>query len=145
MIDVRGGGDGNGGYVVGPGVVLNGKRYEIADDQDPQPLPGWIADLLDPPRRRGAEEGPGSSSAPLAGSVHARMRGLLSHVLDGQPHDRNGRVYWAACRVSELVAAGLIDRTVAEEALVAAAVASGLAGGEPEARRTIASGLRVAG
>ena len=143
MIDVRGGGEGNGGYVLGPGNVLNGTRYEIADDQDPQPLPAWIADLLDPPRCRGAAE-PGPS-APLAGSVHARMRGLLSHVLDGQPHDRNGRVYWAACRVSELVAAGLVDRTVAEEALVAAAVASGLQGGEPEARRTIASGLRAAG
>ncbi len=50
LIDVRGGGDGNGGYVLGPGSVLNGRAYEVIDDQEPEPLPGWIADLLDPPR-----------------------------------------------------------------------------------------------
>ena len=35
LLDVRGGGEGNGGYVLGPGSTLNGKAYEIADGQDP--------------------------------------------------------------------------------------------------------------
>ena len=54
LIDVRGGGESNGGYVIGPGSVLNGRAYEVVDGQDPQPLPAWIADLLDPRRGQSA-------------------------------------------------------------------------------------------
>jgi Bifunctional DNA primase/polymerase, N-terminal len=140
MIDVRGGGEGNGGYVLGPGSMLGGREYVIIDDQDPQPLPGWVADLLDPPQQP-AE----SRQVPVhRGSVHARLRGLVSVVLDGQQGDRNGRVFWAACRASELISAGLVEREVAETALISAALASGLRGGEPEARKTVASGMRAA-
>lgn len=156
MIDVRGGGSSDGGYVVGGGTVIDeraypddpeaaemvrgGKAYEIVHDQDPAPLPGWLADLLDPPQRPAEQR----QATARAGSVHARMRGLVAHVLDGQPHDRNGRVYWAACRAAELVSAGLVERAAAEQALITAALASGLRGGEAEARRTIASGLGTA-
>jgi hypothetical protein len=43
-----------------------------------------------------------------------------------------------------LVAAGLIDQGTAEAVLVDAALKAGLHGGEPEARRTVASGIRTA-
>jgi hypothetical protein len=63
-------------------------------------------------------------------------------VLNSEPGTRNGRLYWAACRTAEMVVAGQVDRTTAERVLVAAALEAGLRGGEAEARRTVASGMR---
>ncbi len=145
LLDVRGGGEGNGGYVLGPGTVLNGKAYELTDDQDPQPLPGWIADLLDPPGL--AEPGRPEHCAPalpaaLGVQPRSRLRGVIEHVLGGPPGDRNGRLHWAACRAGEMIAAGQLDEATAEHVLLQAAAAAGLVGGEREARATIASGLR---
>lgn len=137
LIDIRGGGDSNGGYVVGPGSVIDGRRYEVIDGRDPEPLPGWIADLLDPPRP-GAAAPRGAQAPP---ELYPRLRGLVRHVLEGTPGDRNGRLYWAACRAGEMVAAREISRESAELVLVQAAVEAGLRGGESEARRTVASGL----
>ena len=146
LIDVRGGGEGNGGYVLGPGTVLNGRAYEIADDQDPQPLPGWIADLLDPPPSQAARPVGhtlrGIGPQEIGGSAYTRLRGLVQYVLDAQPGDRNGPLFWAAGRAGEMAAAGEIDLHTAERVLLDAALESGLRGGEPEARRTISSGLR---
>lgn len=141
LIDVRGGGNGNGGYVIGPGSVLGGRAYTVVDDREPEPLPGWIADLLDPPRKP-------PSPPPHerhAGTGYGRLRGIVEHVLGGPPGDRNGRLYWAACRARELVTAGELDQHTAESVLVEAALEAGLRGGEPEARRTITSGLRRKG
>ncbi|MEV6726886.1 bifunctional DNA primase/polymerase [Streptomyces xanthochromogenes] len=45
-IDVRGPGHRSGGYLVGPGSVVNGRPYVIARDVPLAPLPGWIADRL---------------------------------------------------------------------------------------------------
>ena len=145
LLDVRGGGDGNGGYVLGPGSILNGRAYEITDDQDPQPLPSWIADILDPPQ---AVDTPGRLVANRGGlravgtAVQPRLRGVVEAVLNGTPGDRNGPLFWAACRAGEMVAAGQLDQAAAEDVLLQAAVDAGLRGGEAEARRTIASGLR---
>lgn len=81
MVDIRGGGAGDGGYVLGPGSVLNGRRYQVADEQDPQPLPDWIADLLDPPQQaeRTDPRRPRLLAAAVAdSSVYKRMRGWRS-------------------------------------------------------------------
>jgi Bifunctional DNA primase/polymerase, N-terminal len=144
LLDVRGGGDGNGGYVLGPGTVLNGRAYEIADDQDPQPLPGWIADLLDPPQVARTSGRPAASGGlrAVGTAMHPRLLGVVEAVLNGTPGDRNGPLFWAACRAGEMVAAGQLDQAAAEDVLLQAAVDAGLRGGEAEARRTIASGLR---
>jgi hypothetical protein len=146
LLDVRGGGEGNGGYVLGPGTVLNEKAYEITDDQDPQPLPGWIADLLDPPAIQTARPASstmrGISPEHVGRDVYSRLRGLVQYVLDAQPGDRNGPLFWAACRAGEMAAADEIDLHIAQRVLLDAALESGLRGGEPEARRTINSGLR---
>ncbi len=144
LIDVRGGGTSNGGYVLGPGSILGGRTYEVTDGQDPAALPGWIADLLDPPAGATRSAPRAGLATPAAGSAYGRLRGLVAFVLEGTPGDRNGRLHWAACRGARLVAAGYYDRDTVERVLVEAALRAGLRGGEIEARRTIASGMRSA-
>jgi hypothetical protein len=140
MADVRGGGTGNGGYVLGPGSVLNGRPYEFIDGQDPQPLPGWIADLLDPPR----PEGPAAMRMPPAQPgryADAALRSELQAVLASREPGRNNTLNEAAFSLGQLVAAGELDRDVVTEALLRAAGAVGLPAGE--AGRTIMSGLNA--
>jgi hypothetical protein len=136
LIDVRGGGDGNGGYVLGPGSILNGRAYEVLDGQDPAPLPGWIADLLDPPRRIAAVR----TVAAGTGRVASRLDALLVTVTGGQPGERNNVLHWAACRAAEMIAAGELAEDQVSDSLAAAAGRAGLDDGE--ARRTIASAFR---
>lgn len=135
-IDVRG----HGGYVLLPGSVVGGQVYELLDDTPPAPCPAWLARRLapQPPPR------PALGRATPAGG-EGRLSRVLQVVRDGQPGDRNGRLYWAACRAGELVAAGQAGAGDIEEALVGAALEAVLRGGEPEARRTVASGLRTGG
>lgn len=45
-IDVRGPGVRSGGYLIGPGSVVNGIPYVIERDAPIRPLPGWISDRL---------------------------------------------------------------------------------------------------
>ncbi len=136
LIDVRGGGDGNGGYVLGPGSVLGGRPYQVADDSDPGPLPQWIADLLDPPRRIAAvRAGTGGT-----GRVASRHDALLVAVTSAQPGERNNVLHWAACRAAEMIAAGELSEDQVSDSLVVAAGRAGLNDGE--ARRTITSAFR---
>ncbi len=144
MIDVRGGGEGDGGYVLGPGSVLGGRKYEITDEQDPQPLPGWIVDLLDPPRREPtARDRPAIPPGGRRGDhVASRLDGLIAAVLDAQPGERNNVLHWAACRAAEMVAAGQLTDGQVYDSLGRAAACAGL--DDSEAERTIASALRHA-
>lgn len=143
LIDVRGGGDGNGGYVLGPGSVLVGRMYEVIDDLDPAPLPGWIADLLDPPHAKahiGAQSG---TVVPVPGRgdrVASRLVGLVAAVLGAKEGERNNTLHWAACRAAEMVAAGQLTEDQVHDSLGQAAARAGLDHGE--AWRTIASALR---
>ena len=154
LIDVRGG----GGYVLAAGSVLDeraypgnpecrelvagGRRYEVADDSTPEPLPAWLAALAADtgPAARAVRPGQGRAQPQAPG-----FQGLIDTVRAGQEGDRNGPLYWAARRAAEMITAGEIDRGTAEEALVAAAVVAGLRGGEREARRTFASAMRGGG
>lgn len=142
LVDVRG----RGGYVVGPGSMIGGRTYEVLDSRAPVPLPAWLHLLAipEPPQARSAGAH-AAAAGDLAPSLDARIRGLLAHVAAGTPGDRNGRLYWAACRAGELVTTGRIDREAITEQLVSAALAAGLAGGEREARHTAASGMRAGG
>lgn len=46
-IDVRGPGrGGRGGYLIGPGSIVDGRRYEITRDLAIAELPAWLVDLL---------------------------------------------------------------------------------------------------
>jgi hypothetical protein len=138
-IDVRG----VGGYVLCPGSVVGGRMYELLDNSAAAALPVWLARLLasDPPPR----PGPAASYRAPVGPAGGRLGAVLQVVREGQPGDRNGRLYWAACRAGELVTAGQVGAAEAEEALVRAAVDAGLRGGEREARATVRSGLRAGG
>jgi hypothetical protein len=139
-IDVRGGGTGNGGYVVGPSSVhATGVIYTLVDSSAPiLPLPGWLAEALRP------SVIPQQPRAARPVSTYSALKGLVRVVLEGTPGvDRNDRLYWASCRAAEMAAAGLVDRSTVESVLVDAALRSGLKGGELEARRTIASGMRT--
>jgi hypothetical protein len=166
MIDVRGGGASDGGYVVGPGTVLDeraypddpeaaamvrgGKAYEVIHDQEPEELPGWIADILDPPQEEPAPRPHlASSAAPreTPADAYTRMRGVLDRLAAGRPGDsRNGLLHWSACRFGEMIAAGEIDPVTAESALYLAAQENGHVAkhGERATRATIASGMRQA-
>jgi Bifunctional DNA primase/polymerase, N-terminal len=140
LIDTRG----CGGYVLAVGSVVDGRRYEVLDEDGPRSLPGWLYRLLLP-------EQPKNVVAPRPDNVvaperaRARAQALIDSVLAGQPGDRNGLLHWASCRAAEMVAAGEADQDSITEALVSAAIASGLRGGEREARRTVASGMRSVG
>lgn len=134
LIDVRGA----GGYVVGPGSVTSAGTYEVLIDTDPIPLPGWLADLADPPK-------PDRPISPLPrttppGVPRDRLRGLLDTVISAPAKQGNQVLHWAACRAAEMVAAGEIDEHTAEEGLYLAAVERGRP--PTEARNTIASGMR---
>jgi hypothetical protein len=138
-IDIRGGGAGNGGYLVGPGSVhQTGVLYTPVDTAMPiQPVPGWLAEVLRPVQ---PPEPARSTWRPA--STFGALRGLVRVVLDATPErDRNTRLYWSACRVAELISAGRVDEATATSVLVDAATRTGLP--EIEARRTIASGLRT--
>jgi len=141
-IDVRGGGAGNGGYVVGPGSVHEtGVIYTPLDSSAPiLPVPDWLAEACSPQARDTDHAYSGRPHRPA--SVFGALRGIVRVVLEATPErDRNTRLYWAACRTGELVAAGRVDEVTATGLLVDAAAHTGLP--EPEARRTIASGLRT--
>jgi len=50
-IDVRG----DGGYVVGPGSIIDGKRYEVSAAGDAPEAPGWLLPMVSGPRPVKAE------------------------------------------------------------------------------------------
>ena len=139
-IDIRGGGAGNGGYLVGPGSVhQSGVIYTPVDSAAPiLPVPSWLSEVLRPAPQ--PDPAPGSRR-PV--STFGALRGLVRVVLEATPEcDRNHRLFWSSCRAAELVSAGRVDEATATGLLVDAATRTGLP--EAEARRTIASGLRSA-
>ena len=132
-VDVRG----RGGYVVGPGSLhQNGQVYTVATAAPIAPVPGWLAELLQPPRRE-----PRRAVAPdhFAGSRQA-LTGVLRVVLTAQPGTRNGKLFWAASRLFEKSRAGVLSVAAAENMLLDAARAIHLP--EGEARGTVASARR---
>jgi hypothetical protein len=106
----------------------------------PPPCPDWLAELLRPtPRPR--PPAPTRPSPANNGSRHlARFHGLLDLLADAPNGERNCRLYWASCRLGELLTDGAPPAWV--ELLVRAGTAAGL--GEQEARGTVASGLTAA-
>jgi hypothetical protein len=135
-IDIRGGGTGNGGFLVGPGSVhATGVVYTPVDSSAPiLPVPAWLAEALKPPapmlRRPGR---------PV--NVSGSLKGLVRAVLEATPErDRNNRLFWSANRAREMVDAGQIDERTVTAVLVEAATRVGLS--ETEARGAIASAFR---
>ncbi|WP_037910382.1 bifunctional DNA primase/polymerase [Actinacidiphila yeochonensis] len=128
-IDVRGG----GGYVVGPGSRTVAGRYSLA--------PGAPAEVLAPapPELLRLAAPPPPHRPPRAEPRHPaekRAAALVRFVLDSREGERNGRLFWAACRAYD---AGFGEALA--PALVTAAVHAGLS--EREAAATVASAGRL--
>jgi hypothetical protein len=137
LVDVRA----IGGYVLGAGSVVDGKQYEVLDaEEDPGPLPTWIARLLSGACTATNSRGTVSITAVIAGNAPGRFRGLVRTVETAPVGQRNDALFWAASRAQELVAAGKVTAADAAGSLLSAAVTVGLP--EAEARRTIASAMR---
>jgi hypothetical protein len=145
-IDTRGPGSGNGGgYVLGPGSVVGGKAYTIIRDEPIIPLPGWLVELLDPPR---------PAPTPMAGQtirvgdkyLRNALGGEVQRIIDcgSQPGSgRNNQLNASAFSLGQLVGAGLLNQVTVETALYAAAEAVHLVhdDGHVQVVKTINSGL----
>jgi hypothetical protein len=136
---------GVGGFVVlPPSVHPNGQRYRWLREPWTVPLPeapGWILDLLDPPRRevpRSTYQPPKVDDRYLA----AAMERELVAVARARAGERNKELFRAAAALGRFVVAGELGANAVGAALVGAAEAAGLS--RAEAERTTASGLRMA-
>ena len=154
LIDVRGG----GGYVLAAGSVLDERAYPGNPEcrelvaggrgvrggrrQRPRTAPRMACR---PRGGRGARRTPFSPEGAHAQPQAPGCRGLSTPSELARKATATARLYWAARRAAEMIAAGEVDRGTAEEALVAAALEAGLRGGEREARRTFASAMRGGG
>jgi hypothetical protein len=139
LIDIRA----DGGYVVGAGSRIDGRRYEPRGDFLPLalPLPIWIARLLseEPARPEAARPLPIPGGAPGRAYAFAALREQTRRVAAARPGARNDTLNRAAFSLGQLVAAGLIPPLPAMTALADAAAHAGLPA--DEARRTILSGM----
>jgi hypothetical protein len=139
---------GDGGYVVAPpSRHASGGVYAWLRGEPPEelpPAPSWLLQLLRPPAP------PPPPPRPLGPSLGSRQRYALA-ALDAEaarvaltpPGQRNSRLFLAAARCGELVAAGALDEATVTSTLARAGQAAGLAPHEIAA--TIRSGLRHGG
>ena len=100
QVDVRAA----GGYVVAPGTVLPTGRYEaLPGVQEPAPLPGWVIDLLAPPKPAQPRTGPPTGYMWLnsASELDRRLDGLIRTIHDAQEGERNHTLNWAAYQLSK--------------------------------------------
>lgn len=132
-IDTRGG----GGYVIGPGSVVNGNTYTTVHVERPVPLSRWVVDLL---ARRKAEAQPASQGAvssppppalvsrPAPGSVPVVGKQWIEAAIDGEAErvrtapsgGGNAVLSSASYRLGQLVGATLVSREAAEAVLTSA-------------------------
>lgn len=133
-IDIRG----KGGFTVAPGSVhQTGVLDRPADASLPiAPAPAWLVTALRataPASVRPAPQRPGFT--------YGRLRGVVATVLDAKQGERNCVLYWASCRVAEMISDGQLAEAEAVDILTRAGEAAGLGPGEVAA--TVASGLRL--
>jgi hypothetical protein len=135
---------GSRGYIVAPpSVHPSGTVYEWVIPLDEIELPegpSWLVDLLRKP------PAPIVAMAPVAltrGSNYAKaaLRDECEGVAAAPVGTRNHKLNVASFSAGTLIGARLLDPDEAAEALLAAAAVCGLP--EPEARSTIASGLKA--
>jgi hypothetical protein len=139
LIDIRA----DGGYVIGAGSRIDGRRYAVRDDALPLtlPLPAWIARLLaqEPPPPQATRPQPLPGGARGRAYALAALREETRRVADARPGTRNDTLNRAAFSLGQLVAARLLPPLPVMTALADAAAYAGLP--EVEARRTIRSGM----
>jgi hypothetical protein len=117
-----------GGYVVAPPSTVDGAPYVLEDARDERGTVNWqtIRTFLQPPR---------PVRQPQPGG-HSNLGALAQWIAGQKEGNRNGGLFWAACRAVEN---GHTDL----EVLVTAGVEAGLS--ELEAHRTVRSAQRKIG
>lgn len=141
-VDIKG----DGGYVVGaPSIHPDGHAYKIVRDLPIAEAPRWLTDLAIPDEiqtieyhRQDVHVACHSDFNPKY--VRAAIENELNAVASAGEGQRNIVLHSAAIKLGTLFAAGAISRASTEEALFAAAAASGLPAFE--IRRTLASGFK---
>jgi hypothetical protein len=133
-IDIRGA----GGFVVAPGSVHEtGIVYTPDDSSAPVAAASdWLVAAL-----RAAPAQAGQAERPAGSGGYGRVRAVVAAVLDARQGERNCVLYWASCRLGEMVSDGQLGEGEAAEILTRAGEAAGLGPGEVAA--TVASGLRI--
>jgi Bifunctional DNA primase/polymerase, N-terminal len=139
LIDVRA----DGGYVVGDGSLVGGRRYAARGDFLPLalPLPAWIARLLcgEPALPDLSRPLPALDRTQGRAYALAAFREETRRVAEARVGTRNDTLNRAAFSLGQLVAAGLIPPLPVMTGLADAAERAGLP--DDEARRTIRSGM----
>jgi hypothetical protein len=139
LIDVRA----DGGYVVGDGSLIDGRRYAARGDFLPLalPLPAWLARTLNetPAWPEITPPLPVLDRAQGRAYALAAFREETRRVAEARVGTRNDTLNRAAFNLGQLVAAGLIPPLPVMTGLADAAARAGLPA--DEARRTIRSGL----
>lgn len=130
-IDIR-----DNGYVIAPGSrLMDGRRYELtngslSDFADAVgarrllELPVWL--LCRIARQDPHEKAISTSPAASPALTLKRLRGLVRTVATAPQGVRNSTLFWASCRVAEMVGRGELGKTDAEELMLAAAAYAGL-------------------
>lgn len=136
LIDTRG----TGGYVVGPGSIVNGNPYRIIHEAEPASLPAWISRLIDPPKRR-APSGPPTRHRTPGRYAEVVLRGELDKVLSAKPGTRNDTLNQVAFTLGTHIARGTLPAPVVEHALNN--VAQRLQGDVNKSLNTIRSALNA--
>jgi hypothetical protein len=128
-VDTRG----EGGYMIWwPAAIEYGHhRAPVAE------IPDWLIDALKPPapEARPTVERPRTTEA-----AEAKIAGIVGTVAAAREGQRNGLVYWGACRLAELVKLAVLTKADAIALAIEAARQAGLT--SKEAQRTVASAFR---
>jgi hypothetical protein len=110
-----------GGYVVGPGSIVDGRAYRVMVDAPPASLPAWLHRLLTAPKPTPARPGtsPPAGKARRGGSAYAQavLRGELARILGAAPGTRNDTLNKAAFTLGTHVARGTVPEDLARQAL----------------------------
>jgi hypothetical protein len=135
QIDVRA----DGGFVVAAGSARPDGAYELVDDRDPAPLPGWLAALAaraKPETAHRAAAGSGSSPAYVRAALEDEIRAVAAAARG----KRNDQLNKSAFALARFVRSGDLTPDTFTAALAGAAARCGL--DAAETRRTIASALK---
>ena len=141
-IDTRAG----GGYIIAPGSIRSGGRYETIHDVPVAPLPDWLIERLTPrslPPQREVESLPAADKR--SRFLQAAIDGEVERVRNATGGERNFTLYCAANALGQLVAGEALTDDEVTAALLDAAHDHVAAGAYRwnQARQTIRSGLRA--
>jgi hypothetical protein len=132
-IDVRA----EGGYVIWwPLTGLKARNVALAT------WPDWLVPAEPPRPVPYVKAWPRPAGAAYSMSVENKLKGISKRLQHAREGERNAVLFWAACRIGELVNVGAAHPDFGRDLLVVAATRAGLAAAE--AQRTIASAMRAA-